>query len=82
MMRNFIDQLGQSITIPFPPKRIISLVPSQTELLADLGLQNEVVGVTKFCVHPESWLKTKSIIGGTKNFNFDEIDLRKPYAKE
>ena len=78
MMRNFIDQLGQSITIPFPPKRIISLVPSQTELFADLGLHDEVVGITKFCVHPEGWLETKTTIGGTKNFNFEEIDRLKP----
>jgi ABC-type Fe3+-hydroxamate transport system substrate-binding protein len=78
MVRTFLDQLGQSIVIPFSPQRIISLVPSQTELLADLGLQNEVVGITKFCVHPERWLKTKTIIGGTKNFNFDEIDRLKP----
>ncbi|HOX83586.1 MAG TPA: helical backbone metal receptor [Chryseolinea sp.] len=78
MVRTFVDQLGHSITIPFPPKRIISLVPSQTELFADIGLENEVVGITKFCVHPESWLKTKTIVGGTKNFNFDEIDRLRP----
>ena len=78
MVRTFIDQLGHSITIPFPPRRIISLVPSQTELLADLGLHDEVVGITKFCVHPERWLQTKTIVGGTKNFHFDEINKLKP----
>jgi ABC-type Fe3+-hydroxamate transport system substrate-binding protein len=78
MVRNFIDQLGQSIKISFPPKRIISLVPSQTELFADLGLHDEVLGITKFCIHPEGWQETKTIIGGTKNFNFDEIDRLKP----
>lgn len=77
-MRTFTDQLGRSVTIPFPPQRIISLVPSQTELLADLDLQDEVVGITKFCVHPGGWLKTKTVIGGTKNFNFDEIDRLRP----
>jgi len=79
-VRTFTDQLGHSITIPFPPQRIISLVPSQTELLFDLGLSEEVVGITKFCVHPESWLKTKTIIGGTKNFNFDAIDKLRPHV--
>lgn len=69
----FTDQLGNSIRIPFPPQRIISLVPSQTELLADLGLEDRVVGITKFCIHPERWRKTKTIIGGTKKFNFDLI---------
>jgi ABC-type Fe3+-hydroxamate transport system substrate-binding protein len=78
MVRTFIDQLGNQIIIPFPPRRIISLVPSQTELLADLGLHDKVAGITKFCVHPESWLKTKTIIGGTKNFHFDVIDKLKP----
>ena len=78
MVRTFLDQLGHSIVIPFPPQRIISLVPSQTELLADLGLHNEVVGITKFCIHPKNWLEKKTIIGGTKNFNFDEIDSLKP----
>lgn len=77
-MRTFTDQLGNQITAPFPPKRIISLVPSQTELLADLGLDKELVGITKFCVHPESWLKTKTIVGGTKKFNLDVIDSLNP----
>lgn len=72
------DQLGHSVEIPFPPTRIISLVPSQTELLYDLGLDAEVVGITKFCVHPPEWRKTKTIIGGTKKFNFEVIDRLKP----
>ena len=46
------DQLGRTIQINYPPKIIISLVPSQTELLFDLGLDEEVVGITKFCIHP------------------------------
>ena len=46
--------------------RIISLVPSQTELLVDLGLRSELVGVTKFCVHPENLRKEVTIVGGTK----------------
>jgi len=77
-VRIFIDQLGNEITISFPPQRIISLVPSQTELLADLGLDDRVVGVTKFCVHPEAWIKSKTIIGGTKKFDFDKIKSLQP----
>ena len=77
-MRTVTDQLGYKISIPFPPKRIISLVPSQTELLADLGLDSKVVGITKFCVHPKSWQKSKTIVGGTKNFRFDIIESLKP----
>jgi ABC-type Fe3+-hydroxamate transport system substrate-binding protein len=78
MLYTFADQLNNKVSIPFPPRRIISLVPSQTELLASLGLQNEVVGITKFCVHPATWLKTKTIIGGTKNFRYDVIDALQP----
>jgi ABC-type Fe3+-hydroxamate transport system substrate-binding protein len=51
------------------PSCIISLVPSQTELLYHLGLDKEVKGITKFCVHPAEWTKTKLIVGGTKNIN-------------
>lgn len=77
-MPTFTDQLQNAIFLAEKPKRIISLVPSQTELLFDLGLENEVVGLTKFCIHPKEKVKTKTKIGGTKNFNFDIIDSLKP----
>lgn len=76
--KTLIDQLGRNITVPASPGRIISLVPSQTELLADLGLGDRVVGITKFCVHPEGWRKSKMIIGGTKQFDFDAIRASNP----
>jgi ABC-type Fe3+-hydroxamate transport system substrate-binding protein len=63
---------------PQSPKRIISLVPSQTELLVDLGLEQEIAGITRFCIHPAHLRKTKTIIGGTKNFNFPLIDRLQP----
>lgn len=72
------DQLGRKVEIPSPPKRIISLVPSQTELLADLGLDQEVTGITKFCVHPEEWFRSKKRVGGTKKLNLDVIHALKP----
>jgi ABC-type Fe3+-hydroxamate transport system substrate-binding protein len=75
---NFSDQLHRSIFIPTIPKRIISLVPSQTELLVDLGLKENIVGLTKFCVHPKSLRTEKTIIGGTKNYRMDLIDQLKP----
>ena len=53
--------------------RIISTVPSQTELLSDLGLEDQVIAITKFCVHPPHWKKEKTIIGGTKNLRIEEI---------
>ncbi len=66
------DHLSRKISIPFPPKRIVSVVPSQTELLFDLGLGDSVVGVTWFCIHPEEASK-KSQVGGTKNLKLDKI---------
>lgn len=60
------------------PVRIISLVPSQTELLYYLGLETNVVGITKFCIHPANWQKTKAIVGGTKNINIEKIKSLNP----
>lgn len=77
-LKTFTDQLGNRITISFPPQRIISLVPSQTELLADFGLGDKVVGITKFCVYPEAWRKSKAVVGGTKKFEFDKIESLRP----
>lgn len=74
----FTDQLNRKIEIPFPPQRIISLVPSQTELLADLKLDNEVVGITKFCLHPDAWYSNKIKVGGTKKLNFEIIRQLQP----
>jgi ABC-type Fe3+-hydroxamate transport system substrate-binding protein len=75
---SFPDQIGNTIFLPRLPQRIISLVPSQTELLADLGLDLEVVGITKFCIHPEDWHSKKTIVGGTKNFNLQTIGQLNP----
>ena len=61
-----------------PPRKIISLVPSQTELLASLGLDKEVTGITKFCIHPQEWFKTKTRVGGTKSVNIPLIKKLQP----
>jgi ABC-type Fe3+-hydroxamate transport system substrate-binding protein len=74
----FTDQAGRSIEITSTPTRIISLVPSQTELLYDLGLDTSVAGITKFCVHPESWYRTKTRVGGTKQADIKIIASLKP----
>jgi ABC-type Fe3+-hydroxamate transport system substrate-binding protein len=60
------------------PKRIVSLVPSITELLHYLQLEEETVGITKFCVHPPSWFKNKTRIGGTKNIDIEKIISLQP----
>ena len=72
------DQMGRQIAVPEQPKRIISLVPSQTELLFDLGLADSIIGITKFCIHPKEEVKNISKIGGTKNFDFDKIEALQP----
>jgi len=72
------DQIGNSLEIIETPLRIISLVPSQTELLVDLGLVKNIVGVTKFCLHPASLKKEKTIVGGTKNINIQKIKELNP----
>jgi ABC-type Fe3+-hydroxamate transport system substrate-binding protein len=72
-MKIIKDQLGREITLENAPKRIISLVPSQTELLCDLALENELVGITKFCVHPYHLKSIKTIVGGTKKVDFNKI---------
>ena len=69
---------GQTVAINFPPQRIVSLVPSQTELLYDLGLDKEVVGITKFCVHPNEWFRSKKRVGGTKTVHIDIVKSLQP----
>lgn len=73
-----IDQLGNAIEFDIPPKRIISLVPSQTELLIDLGLQQKLVGITRFCIHPSAVVTNISKVGGTKNFDLETIKKLNP----
>jgi ABC-type Fe3+-hydroxamate transport system substrate-binding protein len=72
------DQTQRQIEIKEIPKRIISIVPSQTEYLFDLGLENEVVGITKFCIYPKKWFKGKTKVGGTKKLNIDKIKNLSP----
>ena len=74
----FIDQTGRPVSLLSTPQRIISLVPSQTELLSDLGLDKEVVGITKFCVHPDEWFRKKTRVGGTKQINPEIIHQLQP----
>lgn len=77
-MKTYTDQIGNTITLEAVPQRIISLVPSQTELLFDLGLEDRIVGITKFCVHPYHLKSTKKIIGGTKKVHIEKIKLLQP----
>lgn len=72
------DQIDRELHLSSKPKRIISLVPSQTELLFDLGLESSLVGITKFCVHPYHAKQTKKVVGGTKNIKIEKIKALQP----
>jgi len=74
----FTDQMGRNVSLSTPPQRIISLVPSQTELLFDLGLKTKVIGITKFCIHLQEEIIPITKIGGTKKFDFEAIEVLKP----
>jgi ABC-type Fe3+-hydroxamate transport system substrate-binding protein len=77
-MAVFYDQLHREVNLPFVPKRIISVVPSQTELLYYLGLSDEIIGITKFCIHPADKFKSTTKIGGTKQLNLELIKQLNP----
>jgi ABC-type Fe3+-hydroxamate transport system substrate-binding protein len=72
------DALDRAVTLPTPPQHIVSLVPSQTELLAYLGLDDRVVGITRFCVRPEGWREQKTIVGGTKEVDIERVAALEP----
>jgi ABC-type Fe3+-hydroxamate transport system substrate-binding protein len=74
----FTDQLNHTIELKSYPKRVISLVPSQSELLWDLGLREELIGITKFCIHPQEMFKSIERVGGTKTLNIEKIRALQP----
>lgn len=74
----FKDQLHRTVYLPEIPSRIVSLVPSQTELLVDLGLRDRIVGITHFCVHPRNIRKTATRVGGTKQIRIQKIKKLNP----
>jgi ABC-type Fe3+-hydroxamate transport system substrate-binding protein len=77
-MLKYTDQMGQVLELASTPKRIVSIVPSQTELLAHWGQEDKIVGITKFCIHPESCFKNKTKVGGTKKLNMSVIEALQP----
>ena len=72
------DALGRSVVMPAPPTRIVSLVPSLTDLLHGLGLCDEVVGLTRFCERPSTWREEKTIVGGTKQVDAERVARLQP----
>ena len=76
--KTYIDQLGREVVLSEIPKRIICLVPSITELVAYFEMDEEVVGITKFCVYPTTWFQNKERVGGTKNIDIDKVSSLHP----
>lgn len=74
----FTDQLNNTFELNEFPKRIISIVPSQSELMWELGLKDEIIGITKFCIHPKVLHNTITHVGGTKTLNLDKIRALNP----
>lgn len=73
----FTDMLGRTLSVPEPPRRIVSLVPSVTEVLYSLGVEDRLVGVTTFCTYPEA-ATSKPLVGGYADPSLEAIIARKP----
>ncbi|MDA3902272.1 MAG: cobalamin-binding protein [Desulfuromusa sp.] len=74
---DFTDALNRQISIPQPPQRIVSLVPSVTEILFKLGLEKRIVAATDFCTYPEAALKLPKV-GGYADPSLESILLHQP----
>ncbi|MDI1354644.1 MAG: helical backbone metal receptor [bacterium] len=77
-MPTFNDQLRNRIELDEIPKRIISIVPSQSEFLWDLGIRENLVGISKFCIHPSEMFRTIERVGGTKKLDLEKIRTLNP----
>jgi ABC-type Fe3+-hydroxamate transport system substrate-binding protein len=78
MGRQFVDDAGQAWAFATPPRRIISLVPSLTELVCTLGLADRLVGVTRYCTEPAGVVAALPHLGGTKNPDVGAIVQLRP----
>lgn len=67
------DDMRRKIILPQPLQRIVSLVPSDTETLFDLGVGDRVVGRTRYCVEPAAQVSDVQVVGGTKDIDVDQI---------
>ena len=77
-MLSYIDQLNNKTLLASKPIRIISIVPSQSELLWYLGIRKELIGITKFCIYPIQMFNNKVRVGGTKKLNINKIRELQP----
>ena len=73
-----VDALGRTLVLQARSQRIVSLVPSLTEALFAFGLDEEIVGVTRFCVEPRDGVAGKTKVGGTKSLDIGKIAKLRP----
>ncbi|WP_144510817.1 ABC transporter substrate-binding protein [Bacillus sp. FJAT-22090] len=78
MTKLMTDHTGRQVTIPVSPKRIISICPAITETLFALGLENEIIGRTKYCIFPEGIVENVPIVGGTKEVSEEKVRALQP----
>ena len=77
-MKTVTDQLGRTVTYPYPPKKIVSFAPAITETLFSLNLQEHIVGRTRFCIHPKGIVEKAVNVGGTKDLKMERIHALQP----
>ena len=73
MRKTIRDDLRRDVTLEFPPRRIVCLCPSLTETLFALGLVDQVVGRTRYCIHPAEGVERAAVVGGTKDVDIDRV---------
>ncbi len=78
MIYDLTDPDSSVLPLLRKPLRIVSTVPSQTELLVDLGLADQLKGITAYCVHPPGLRDTTTVIGGTKDLQIEKIRSLQP----
>ncbi|HEU5393471.1 MAG TPA: cobalamin-binding protein [Candidatus Methylomirabilis sp.] len=76
--RRFRDALGREVSVPVLPRRVVSLIPSVTEICFALGAGDRVVGVTSFCTEPPAGVAEKVRVGGEKNPDLERIRRLRP----
>ncbi len=75
--RTLVDDVGREVSVPVKPERIISLAPSNTEILYSLGVGDKVVGTTSYCNYPEEATKTEKV-GGFSDVNVEKVISLEP----
>ncbi len=78
MLRALVDMLGREVRLEWPPRRVVSLVPSHTETLALLGLGGRLAGRTRFCVEPAGSIERVPEVGGVKSPRIPDILALQP----